>query len=945
MKRFPSFILSLCFAMLAAGPSPRLKADDFPQAESDLRPDPDVHFGQLANGVNYAILANHAPEDQASLRLVIGAGSFNETDGQQGLAHFLAHLAFRGSAHYPPGALLGVLKRWGMSTDPEDDSQTDFDHTSYMLELPDTRAKTLKEGFQIFADYAGGLLLRDDQIDAERAPILSEKLERGSLAYRDQIAEMKFTLPDTLIPSRLPIGLGDVIEHANRDQFLDFYNAWYRPGKITVVAVGDFDPADVEGMIKDAFGDLKDRAPARPDPKLGDIPIAGGLKIKFLPEPGTEASRISIETVTPYFHEADTAQKRLANLQRSLAFAMLNRRLADRARKDDAPFASGTADVGEQFDFLHNASLQVIPHPAYRWEPALAAGEQELRRALEYGFQPVELDKIVSSMRKGLEQAVNRAAARNSKYLADALVRSLEHKQVFTSPAENLAIYGDALDHITAEDCAAALKDAWAAKGTYLLVAGDIEIPAPEHDIAAAYQASEAVAVEPLPKIMEEKFPYADFGVPGQVESRKDIPDLGITEVVFANGVRLNLKTTKFEPGKVDVSVRVGGGVLTEPAETEPGLARFTEGVFYSAGLGKLSVQDIRRVLAGKIVGFGFSVQDDAFSFTGATDPEDLPLECQLITAYLTDPGYRASALERAHQAIPDMYGSLAETPEGALETKIARVMANGDPRFGVPAESDLMARNLDEMKAWLTPQFAHGPVEVAMVGDFDPAAAIAAVSRTLGALPARDAKPSYAAERAVSFPDRALSQVYQSAPGVTRTAIIMVWPTTDGHDYRISDRLGLLASVFTARMRARFHDQGNGDPLPSARNDSSTTFTGYGTMTIDVSTDAATALDTGKTVLAIADVLQKKGVLDEEAERAKHAALTAIDVAARTNDYWIVSVLAAAQEHPERLEWARKKQDDVNGITAADLSYLATRYLDPARSSTFLISPEPAGP
>jgi zinc protease len=233
----------------------------------------------------------------------------------------------------------------------------------------------------------------------------------------------------------------------------------------------------------------------------------------------------------------------------------------------------------------------------------------------------------------------------------------------------------------------------------------------------------------------------------------------------------------------------------------------------------------------------------------------------------------------------------------------------------------------------------------VAMVGDFDPSAAIDAVARTLGALPTRDPKPDFVAERSVSFPSRALSQVYQSGAGGTRSAIVIVWPTTDGHDYRIADRLDLLARVFTGRLRRVLPDKGTGDPLPIARSDASTTFPGYGTMTVDVSTDAASAIDTGKNVLATADVMQRRGVLDDETARARQAALTAADVAARTNDYWIVSVLAAAQEHPERLEAARKLHDDLSSVTAADLGELAAHFLDPARASTFLISPESAGP
>jgi zinc protease len=810
MTYHPSLILSIAFAAAVIVGAPLLRAADFPQAESDLRPDSGVRFGELPNGVGYVILENHEPEDRASLRLVVGAGSFNETAAQRGYAHVIARMAFRGSAHYPPGTLGAVLERWGMGTEPEENSKTDFAHTDFVLELPDTRASTLKQACGIFADFSGGLLLRDDQIDADRPTILGELAQRDSAAYRDQIAEMRFTLPDTIIPDRVPIGKEETVRRANHGGLAAFYDAWYRPEKITVIAVGDFDPSAVEQMIADAFGSLRDRAPALPAPKLGDIPVVGGLQTSFLPEPGARAVRISVETITPYYHEADTIQKRLENLKRGLAFAMLNQRLGALAKRGDTPLLSAAADVGEQFDFMHSASLQLICRPE-DWSRALAAGEQELRRALTYGFQPAELAAVVAGMRKTLQQAVNGASTRTSKRLADNLVHSLAIGQVFTSPSANLAVYGAALDTLTPEDCTAALRAAWAAKGTYLLVAGNLALKHPDEELAAAYQGSRAVAVQPPAKVTARKFPYVSFGTPGRVVSRTEVKDLGITEVIFSNGVRLNLKATKFEPGKIGVSVRIGGGGLTEPADAQPGLARFTEGVFSAAGLGALSVQDIQAVLAGKTVGFEFRVLDDAFSFTGGTDSTDYPVELQLITAYLTDPGYRADAQEKARRAIPQMYRSLDQTPDIVLETRIARLMANGDPRFGLPAQDDLMARNLSEMKAWLTPQFASGPVEVAMVGDLDVDQAIDAVAATLGALPQRAPKPSYSAERLVSFPPKAISRVFPSSAAAGWCSVLIVWPTTDGHDARTAHRLGLLSAIFSSRLRTKLHDAPSG--------------------------------------------------------------------------------------------------------------------------------------
>jgi len=940
MKHYPRYFLSLVFALLALGAGASLRAG-FPQDESDLRVDPDVRFGELPNGLHYIILVNHNPEDRASLRLVVGAGSLDETDAQRGIAHFIQHLAFKGSTHYPPGTMAEELKKLGMPADPELIAETDFNFTQYMLELPDTRAVTLQEGCRIFADIAGGLDLRDDAIDQERNAILGEMLQRDSAAYRSQIAEMRFTLPAAIIPQRLPIGLGSVIEQAHRDRFVDFYDTWYRPERTTVIAVGDFDADAAESTIKEAFVNLTDRAPARAAPSLGDIPISADLKVSFRQEPQAPAATISIETITPYYHEADTAQKRLLDLRRSLAFAIFNRRLADLARQPNSPFASASADVGDQFDFVHNASIHLICKPE-RWQEALAAAEQDLRQAIEFGFQPAELAEMVANMHQGIEKAAQGASSRSSSRLADNLVRSVTQNQVFTSSAGNLALYGPALDYVTVQNCLDSFKDAWAAKGRYVFVSGNLTLPDPEATIRAAYNASTAVAVQAPAPYERVTFPYTYFGPPGDVVSHQQVDDLGITEMTFSNGVRLNLKKTDFEPGRINIAVRIGGGRLTEPAQTEPGLAELTDGIFVAGGLGRLGMDDLQRSLQGKTVGIDFKTIDDAFTFSGATDAPSLISELQLITAYITDPGYRPEALASARQGIPDMYQHLAHSAEGVLEMRIMPLLYSGNPHFGAPPMQALMARNFDEMKAWLGPQFAHGAIEVSIVGDFNQGSVIAAVARTLGALPAREPKPAYTAERQVAFPSAPIANVYTEQMNTQKTVVLVVWPTTDGRDPKMTYQLGLLASVMSSRLRAKIHGDPTTGDAPSARSTPSTSYPGYGTLIVTASTTLDQSDATTLTVLGVAQELMKNGVGDDELDRAKQSALAAVDESLRSNNYWLASVLSDAQEEPRRLDWTRTRADDIKAVTSADLGRLAALYLDPARASKFMISPAP---
>ncbi|NBQ59370.1 MAG: insulinase family protein, partial [Opitutaceae bacterium] len=234
----------------------KLAVAAFAHVGSDLSPDPAIRFGTLPNGVRYALLHNNEPKNRASLRLHIGAGSFNETEGQRGVAHFLEHMAFNGSEHYAAGTLVEFFQRMGMSFGGDTNAFTSFDQTVYMLELPKTDAPTLAEGLRVFADYAGGLLLNPTEIDKERGIILSEKRTRDSVGFRTLVAQFEYVLADTLLPKRLPIGLVPVIEKAPREAFVDFYNTWYRPELTTIVAVGDFDVAALEQQISATFANL-----------------------------------------------------------------------------------------------------------------------------------------------------------------------------------------------------------------------------------------------------------------------------------------------------------------------------------------------------------------------------------------------------------------------------------------------------------------------------------------------------------------------------------------------------------------------------------------------------------------------------------------------------------------------------------------------------------------
>ncbi|PTY05472.1 peptidase M16 [Opitutaceae bacterium EW11] len=941
MRPIPILVALLFLFPFAATaqPTPR---PIFGHEESDLKPDSRVRFGTLPNGLRYAVLENHEPKQRASLRLLVTSGSLEEEDNQRGLAHFLEHMAFNGSTHYPPGTMVEYFQRLGMSFGGDTNAYTSFDHTVYMLELPNTNAPTLEEGFRVFGDYAGGLLLPEDQIQKERGIILSEKRARDSVQYRQSVAEFDFLLGSTRIPQRMPIGLEKVIETADRGRFVSLYDRWYRPERMAVIAVGDFDGAAVEAQIKASLSGVQARSPAAADPSLGQLARFEGLRTNYHYEAEAPATDISIQTIIPYSHERDTSERRLRLLPRDLALAMLNRRFEILAKKEGAPFIRASASANPSMDFFLNASIDVSCKPE-QWAAALRVGEQELRRALQYGFDPGELREATADTINALEQAVKTAPTRRSEDIAGELIHGFLTGSVFTTPEADVALYRPALEKVTPEECAAALRAAFAAPGRYVSVMGNAKLadkPEPVQQIRAAFEASTAEKLTQNEAIADAKFAYTDFGPPGAIASLKHVEDLDLDLITFANGVRLNLKKTPFEAGQIQVQARVGAGQLVEP-RSKPGLSFFSSAVFTAGGLGKHSIDDLQRILAGKTLGVGFHAGNDALVLSGTTNQTDLLLQLQLLAAFLTDPGYRPESLRLAQKRFEPMYQQLQHTPSGPLQLEVPRILASGDPRFGIPQKPELMARTLEEEKAWLTPQFAQGPVEIAIVGDIDPEKTVEAAAQTFGALPKREPKPAYEEERRVAIPSPAIEKEFRVPTEIPKGVVAVYWPTTDARDVKRARRLNLLANVVSDRLRVQVREKLGESYSPEAASATDDTYRNYGFLFAYVTIDPAKAKEVVDTVLTIGDDIVKHGITDDEFDRARKPLLTALRESARTNAYWLSAVLSSAQEEPQRLDWARSRYADTESMKKEEVEALAREYLGTQRAFRFVVIPE----
>jgi zinc protease len=906
------------------------------QAASDLPVEQGIRFGTLPNGMRFAVMHNATPAGQVAIRFRIGAGSLQERDDQQGLAHFLEHMAFKGSAHVPEGEMVRTLQRLGLAFGADTNASTSYGETVYSLDLPEADAGTVSTGLMLMRETASELTLDAGAFERERGVILSEEKLRDTPQYRGGLGFLSQLLPGQRVLQRPPIGKTDIISNAPVDLLRDFYRTYYRPDRATLIVVGDIDAAAIEADIRSRFGNWTDVGPAPADPDLGPLE-KHGERVGTVVVPGG-ATRVQLAWTRPYDTSPDTVATRRAQLVEDIGLAVLNRRLSLLAQQPNPPFVSAQAGAQDLLKSAHVAMIAADSDPA-TWQAALAAIDQEQRRIAQFGVNQSEIDREIAETRSTLQAAAGGAATRTSPDIASSLNWSVGEDLVFTSPADDLSLFDAAMKGLTASEVNQALQQVFAGNGPQLV----LQIPQmPEGGDAAvekAYAESRAVAVTAPPQAAAVAWPYTNFGQPGAVVERRSVDDLGVTMVRFANDVRLTVKPTKYRLDEVLVRASVGHGRLDLPKDRP--LPLWAAPALPLSGLKAISYDDMQKAFAAKTVGIDFAIQDAAFKFEGTTRPGDLQTQLQMLTAYVSDPAYRPDVFKRVQQAYLNMLPQLQATPGSVVGRDLSGLLHSGDPRWTFPDRTQLLDAKPEDFEALLQPSLSKGAIEVVIAGDVEVDDAIRLTAQTFGALPARgDAKDDVDGS-SVQFPAPTTEPVVRLHNGRSDSAgAAIAMPIGDFlSDLPRAAAANVAGAILQNRLVDQFRLAEGATYSPQGEVDLSRSIPGYGFAYAYVETTPAKVDHFFELVDKIATDLSNGDVSPDELTRAKVPIIEAVKRSQQTNSYWLQS-LHDAQTDPRRLERIRGSIDGYQAVTAQDVRAIATTYLKPAAAWRLKILP-----
>src|SRR5713101_5308813 len=437
---------SLVLLMMGLLLMPGVPARAASPADEKLPTDPALVTGTLPNGLSYIIRKHRNPEGRVSIWLHVSSGSLNETDATQGLAHYLEHMAFNGSANFPAGTVIPFFQSLGLAFGRDQNAFTSFDQTTYQLALPGGGRDVIDKGLLFMSDVAMRLGLDPGEIDSERQIILEEKRARSSAQQRVQDKIFERLAPESTLGRRLPIGIEPAIKSVKREEFLDYYSRWYVPSNMTVMVVGDTDPAMVANVIAQHFGG----GPMVPRP----VPRAVGVRPTTKPraivatDPELTRSEVSITRLEAPRGPVTTVAERRRGLVEHIGTWAFSRRLSAELAAGRASYLSADASIGEWPGTMRMITLEASGRPG-TWRAMLKDIGTALQRARLHGFTEREVQDARTALIADAEEAVQREATRTAREVLRQLNGDVTRGSRTMSAAQTLALFQRLLPGIT----------------------------------------------------------------------------------------------------------------------------------------------------------------------------------------------------------------------------------------------------------------------------------------------------------------------------------------------------------------------------------------------------------------------------------------------------------------------------------------------------------------
>ena len=931
----PLAVVAVAVAWVAV---PLRVAAQAPALDDPLPPDPEVVTGTLDNGLRYFIHENRRPENRALLRLVVNVGSIVEDEDQLGLAHFVEHMAFNGTRNFEKSALVDYLESIGMAFGPHVNAYTSFDETVYMLQVPMDDPEALANGFRILQDWAAGQLFDPEEVDKERGVVVEEWRGRRGAAARIQDQQMPVIFEGSLYAERLPIGKPEVLESAPPETLRRFFEDWYRPGLMAVVAVGDFDGAQIESMVQEYFGGLRD--PESPRPRtFAEAPIDHPARVAVATDPEMPQSQVAL-----LYKQPPTSVKTVADFRRTLVqdlySGMLNARLDELRLQTDPPFVFAATGRGS---FVR--AMEAYQLMAFVTEDGIERGMDalltEAERVARHGFAATELERQKIEIAREYERQVADKETRESGALAARYIRVFLEGGAYPAIETEAALAAALLPGVTLDETNALASEGITEQGRVVLVSGPekegLDTPSAE-TLAGLFDAVAAKDVAPYEDAAVDAPLLAEEPAGSAVASEETVEEVGITVWTLENGVRVALKPTDFKDDEIRFAATSPGGTSLAADEVFES-ADVAAGLVGDGGVGEFDQPALQKKLAGTVVSVSPSISALAEGFNGSASPKDLETALQLVYLYFTAPRKDEGALGSFKALWEGIFANASSNPDMVFIDTVSTTMTQDHPRAdGLPDPEEIEKVDLDAAFEFYRERFADaGDFTFYFAGAFELDEMRPLVEKYLGGLPSTGREESWR-DVGIDPPSGVIEKVVRmGVEPQSRTQIVFAGDA----EYSLSEwsSVQALADVLQIRLRELLREDLGGTYGVSVSG--SLTYRPDQEYQVGISFGSAPerAEELAAVVFEEIEQIKASGPDAETVAKVRETQRRSKETSLRQNAYWINQMRNFDRRGRDYAEIP--SYDLIEGWSAADVQAVAQRYLRLDQYAKFVLLPE----
>lgn len=919
---------------------PASKAVQKPSVAALIPNDPAVKIGKLPNGLTYYIRKNTEPKKRASLYLVNNIGSLMENDDQQGLAHFLEHMAFNGTQDFPKNEIINYLQKAGVRFGADLNAYTNYNQTVYQLPIPTDSTEVFKTGFKILANWAGKISLNGSDIDSERGVIIEEERQTGKNARARMGKRMDSVIyANSRYLNRKTIGTIDILQNFTHDKIRSFYTDWYRPNLQAVIAVGDFDVNEVEKLIKANFSELTN--PANPKPRLN---YSLSDNVEPLVKVITDKEHPYNAAVVMYKHHEKPLQSN-ADFRRTIKISIINNMLGARLQEI---LQSGTAPFFHVQSAYDPAGLargtgvmktMVVSKTGAELGKALSVALAENERMARFGFTRNEFETAKKNIEAGNETQYKEKDKTES---ASYVNQYLNHFLIGTAIPSADYIYNESkeiLKTLTLAEVNALAKSLITKKNQLVVV------QAQEKEAKAL--PTEAQLLTILKNSGEHVKPYIDKVVnkpllaaiptPGKIVSESKNDKIGISTLTLSNGVKVVLKPTDFKNDEVQFySFAKGGSSLAKDDDFQ---SADNASLVTRNGVGEFNPTQLTKYLAGKNVGADVYIDTEYQGFSGYSVPKDLEMAFQLIYAYATHPRKDATLFNKKISDIKALQANKNSSPPNVFADTVQAVLANYHKR-GMPIDiSDIDKISLDKAFAFYKDRFADASGQTfVFVGNFDAEKIKPLIATYLASLPALNRNENFV-DLGINPPKGKVSKTIYK--GLEDKATVGLYFHGD-YDYNADNNIQLeaLKEALTIKIQQRLREKESGVYSPGVGISLQKYPSAHYYFVITFNCATANVEKLINAALEEVNSLSQNGATEEDLKKFKSEELRQQELALRDNGFWL-NYLANRLKYGDNVEQLLGNKDRISGVTPESTKAVAQKYLNGDNYIRIVMLPE----